>query len=204
TLFRSGRSNQLAFEFADTGCGEYCPDEGKTDDYGPGGRHAWWTNCIGDDFRFDNEEPRAFVENGDGTARLTGTVYDRNDSRNKWMIDVHFSGRVDPGDENYPPEGSPKLELHDNAYVDNGGPVDPETWHYYTQTEGMIIGLRDNEGCDIAVSRMGPAFQVGLGANGKNVHFGASGWLDMVVDCPRQHPFSCKGDFNIDLDDDCR
>ncbi len=198
-----GRSNQVSIQFRDSGCGEKCPSEAISDEFGPDeSRHAWSTQCIGHEFVFDRHEPRSFEELGDGTARLRGTLVDEDDSDDRWLVDVHFFDRVDAGDP--PPEGSPKKELHPSAYVENGGPVDPRTWHYYVRTEGTITGLGDNDGCTIQISRDGPAFQVGVGANGKNVRYGASGWLDQLIDCRGEEPFECKGDFNLNLDDDCR
>ena len=143
------------------------------------------------------------TEKSDGTATLTGTIY--RASHPTWLFDanVTFSGRVDPGAYGYAPAGSPKRELAPNAYVELGGPVDTNAWRYYQATSGRLTGAGALSGALIDLSRMGPAFQVGVGANGKNVKHGASGWLDVRV---KTQPTTgiclpwcgLQGDINID------
>ena len=62
-------------------------------------------------------------------------------------------------------------------------------------------------GALLQLSRMGPAYQVGLGANGKNIDFGASGWLNVTtLSQPSQAPnlpSSLVGDVNINLTAGC-
>ncbi|MEQ8767561.1 MAG: hypothetical protein RL885_26890 [Planctomycetota bacterium] len=197
-----GRSNAVELTFFDNGCRTLCPAPAEDDSpyFSGGAGHVFWTsNCIGTDFVFV-AGGETFVEYGDGTARMTGVLESKTQPGSRWLLDVLFSDRVDPTDASYPPSGSPKKELSSTAYVENGGPIDPSTWHYYLQTEGVLVGLEDNAGCTASLNRNGPAFQVGIGASGKNVNQGASGWLNLSGQCDGESPFECKGDFNIDLD----
>lgn len=165
----------------------------------PGG-HALWLDKNGTDYVF-GDHPGSFVELGDGTARLTGTVFSASDPSRGFEIDVSFSGFTTTT-----PPGSPKLELHSAAYVANGGPIDPATWWYYTGFSGTLTGVGSLAGALVDLTRTGPAFQVGVGANNKNLAFGASGWFTWTVvsqpDAGHLAPTG-RGDFNVDLDDEC-
>lgn len=132
------------------------------------------TPDLGVDFVFDPEA--SWTEFSDGTARLLGTAVDRNDPLKTFDVDIIFSGRTDAVGA-----GSPKKELLPNAYADNGGPIDPSTWHYYTSLSGTLTGSGSYDGAVITVVREGPAFQVGYGANNKNTNNGASGWLECSI-----------------------
>lgn len=150
--------------------------------------------------------PGTFTEYPDGTARYLGVVARKNAPTNGFLVDVLFSGRLLPGEAGAPPVGSPKLELKDWAYASNGGPIDPATWRYYTTTDGHLCGFGAFAGVVLHVTRMGPAFQVGMGANGKNTHFGGSGWLNgEVIQQPTNSslPSPFTGDINIDIPDGC-
>lgn len=132
------------------------------------------TPDIGVDFIFDPEA--SWTEFSDGTARLLGMAVDRNDPLKTFDVDIIFSGRTDAVGA-----GSPKKELLPNAYAENGGPIDPATWHYYTSLSGTLTGGGTYDGAVITVVREGPAFQVGYGANNKNTNNGASGWLECSI-----------------------
>jgi hypothetical protein len=167
------------------------------------GRQALSIHGLG---TFDFVAGGQLVEKADGTAKLTGVVAKRRNPGKRFMVDIDFSGRVDPGRRGFPPLGSPKLALHPNAYADHGGVVDPDTWHYFDTTQGTLTGLVDLAGLDLIVERMGPAFQVGVGASGLNLGYGASGWLTIR---PAQQLAETNGgtqatvgDMNLDLDDE--
>jgi hypothetical protein len=82
--------------------------------------------------------------------------------------------------------------------------VDPSTWYYYPVWSGTLTGDGPCwNGAILDIVRTGPAFQVGAGANQKNINFGASGWFNWTV---RQQPIGAaplpvtgRGDFNIDI-----
>ena len=131
-----------------------------------------------------------FSENtATGTATLTGATVDS--SGNGFLINAMFSGFVGntiPDDISDAPAGSPK---------DEGHAADAGNWRYYTSTAGTITGVGDFSGQEFTLTRMGPSFQVGNGASGKNDSFGASGWLTITEVGGSGRVFT--GDFNIDL-----
>ena len=170
------------------------------------GGHAMYLMGIGDDFVF--QPGGQFNEFSNGTATFHGVLARRNDPAQRFLVNATLDGRIDPSDAAYPPAGSPKLELVNSAYVHNGGtPVDTDTWHYYATTNGTLIGQGAFQGALVTFDRMGPAFQVGLGANGKNLNFGGSGWLNLYTQArpanAPQFPNAFIGDFNFDFGDEC-
>src|SRR6185295_19046037 len=164
---------------------------------GAGANHAFWLPGIGTDYQF-TPTPGTFVQNSNGTAGLNGTLKSLSRPANSWYVSITFTGRTTTA-----PAGSPKKELNSSAYIENGGPVNPATWTYYTGYMGTLTGLDDNAGAIINIARTGPAFQVGIGANGKNLNYGASGWyLWTVVSQPASGsalPSTGQGDINIDI-----
>ncbi|HEY0514519.1 MAG TPA: SdrD B-like domain-containing protein [Thermoanaerobaculia bacterium] len=158
--------------------------------------HALYLPGIGTDFIF-TPNPGGFVTHSDGTGSLQGTARSVSNPNNAFTVDIQFSGY-----QGLPPAGSPKKELLPNAYVENGGPVDPSTWWYYTAFTGTLTGIGNYAGAVIDVTQTGPAFQVGAGANGKNTHFGASGWFNWnVTSQPASGNLQTTGmgDVNVDL-----
>ncbi len=111
-----------------------------------------------------------FIEYEDGTANYTATITNVSNSDYVFDIDFQLSGRtVDP------PSGSPK----DNSCIS----TNEDDWYYYTTSDGTLTGVAGLAGASVSMSRIGPAFQLGNGANatdGTN-QFGASGWLSGVV-----------------------
>jgi hypothetical protein len=173
--------------------------------YGASHAHAFYLPGIGTDFVF--VAGGTLVERGNGYGHLSGVIARVSKPSERFLVDIDLQQGVHPGELGYPPAGSPKLELNANAYFDNGGPVDPRTWHYYEQSDGRLSGLADFAGAVLTVHRIGPAFQVGFGANGKNAHFGASGWFDVQIThqptSGSQLALNGHGDINVDLDGDC-
>jgi uncharacterized repeat protein (TIGR01451 family) len=159
--------------------------------------HALYLPGIATDFVF-SPVAGSFVENLDGTAELTGTVVSTANPNRSFQVNVFLSGRT-----SVPPAGSPKKDLESCAYSENGGPVDTTTWHYYTNFTGTLAGLGDFAGAILTLAPTGPAFQVGLGANNKNIKFGASSWfIWMVTQQPSAGPalpITGQGDFNLDI-----
>ena len=141
-------------------------------------------------------------EHSDGTATLTGTAVKSNNTNWILEVDVTFANyTVVPG------PGSPKLELVAAAYTSNGGPVDPATWRYYTDSTGVLTGAGALAGASISVWDVGPAFQAGNGASGKNAAYGASGWIGWSIDSQPSSSLtlvnSSHGDWNLDLVSTC-
>ncbi|MFT5287507.1 MAG: hypothetical protein ACI8TQ_003694 [Planctomycetota bacterium] len=201
----AGLSNTVAFQQVDGDCGA-CVDEAQTDSFALyGGGHALTLPGIGNDFIF--APGGSSVERSDGTARMTGVVSRSSDLSKAFAVDVFMTDHIDPLSITHPPAGSPKLELSSSAYEDNGGPVDPRDWRYYESFSGILTGLDSLEGAIVQLDRRGPAFQVGPGANGKNVNWGGLGWLDyQTLTQPVNSdslPEDGTGDFNIDAHGDC-
>ena len=133
----------------------------------------------------------SMVEYDDGTARLFGTAVNNVHPTQTWEVDVILAGRTFNS-----PAGSPKLH--------NCQPTITDDWYYYTSTSGSFYGRGDFAGAEISVSRRGPAFQMGTGANENEINnkFDGCGWyfLDFVsqptngtiIDGPH-------GDFNISV-----
>src|ERR1043166_7881266 len=163
------------------------------------GGHAVWLPGIGTDFVF-SPTPGSFVENPDGTAQIGGTVFSTSDPNKGFQVNVSLSGRT-----SVPPPGSPKKSLPDCAYKEDGGPIDTSTWHYYTNYVGILTGLGDYLGAILTLAPTGPAFQVGVGADSKNLNLGASSWFIWTVthqpDQGPALPTTGQGDFNLDIVD---
>src|SRR4051812_8725638 len=180
---------------------QYCAIESFSDpalNNGPNG-HAFYLPGISTDFVF-TPSPGSFMVNSDGTATLTGTLHSKSNPANGFTVTVTFSGYTTTATPD-----SPKKELFSSAYVENGGPIDPSTWVYYTAFNGTLTGTGNYAGAVIQITNTGPAFQVGKGANGKNGNFGGSGWYNWTVVSQPTSGGSLQatgqGDINVDLAD---
>ena len=173
----------------------YCVDEALRDEYNSNGNHAIAMPGIAKDLVF--AEPASFQVFADGTAQLTGLVHEINDPNKIFAVTVDLSGYTTSA-----PAGSPKKQLPSSAYAPNG-PADPSTWWYYPTWSATLVGQVAYAGAVVTVTRKGPAWQVGIGANNKNAHFGASAWFYYNTQSQPsgsiQFPNSGSGDFNIDL-----
>ncbi len=175
----------------------YCPTGAADSDVGNSNGHALTLPGISNNLIFEFGTG-SFVEFDNGTARLTGTLIDVNDSNRGFAVDVSFSGLT-----TVTPAGSPKKDLADSAYLENGGPVDTDSWRYYTTFSGSLSGTGTWADALVTITRAGSAYQVGNGANDKNVDFGASGWFTWSVGqqpAVGSLPSVGQGDINIDLD----
>ncbi|MFK8030371.1 MAG: SdrD B-like domain-containing protein, partial [Gammaproteobacteria bacterium] len=162
--------------------------------------HAFWMkgfNNPTDTDRFNLEPGAQFEQFDDGTATLTGTIVDDARPNRRFEVSMSFAGRtLDP------PVGSPK----------NGFNADPAGWEYYPDWTGSWTGLDDYEGVVIDLTRRGPSFQVGTGANDRPNEqdiYGASAWFDWTLESQANAcshtPGLCiehdsYGDLNIRLD----
>ncbi len=149
---------------------------------GKGNRYVLWlkdeiNNTIK---RFSNVDLE-WKELANGIATLTGTVVDNDDPLITLEVDVIYSGKTITA-----PAGSPKNHFC-NSESTSG-------WIYYTDVSGSVTQTDGSWSFDI--SRRGPAFQLGNGANiteeevGK---YGGSGWFDTT-----DSNFNV-GDFNINI-----
>ena len=53
--------------------------------------------------------------------------------------------------------------------------MDSELWHHYRKSSGILIGVDELAGAVVDLDSESGALQVGLGANGRNLEYGASG-----------------------------
>ncbi|HEX4497346.1 MAG TPA: SdrD B-like domain-containing protein, partial [Thermoanaerobaculia bacterium] len=199
TFTLAGGQNRTDVDFGVrvNGCAEGAPLDPT---YGPTtGGQAFWFPGIVTDLVF-TPDPGTFLVNGDGTASLTGTLRSVSDPTKVFTVSVNFSGLTGTA-----PSGSPKKELQSSAYSENGGPINTASWLYFTSYTGTLTGSGSYAGAVITISRTGPAFQIGVGADGKNIGFGGSGWFLWTVTHQPTSGNSLQstgqGDIDIDLDD---
>ena len=154
--------------------------------------HSFWLPEL-DSGRFLFDPNGTFNEYDDDTAHLFGTIVSELDDTKKWDVDIWFDLTEDP-------KVKPKKELPDFNYVENGGTIDTRTWRYYNMDESRatLTGVDFYDGKELTLSQMPKdgkyAFQVGVGANGKNTNFGMAGWLGYTGSYD-----SVKADINVDL-----
>jgi hypothetical protein len=117
-----------------------------------------------------------FSENNDGTGSISGTVASLADPTSGFQITLALGGFSAVA-----PPHSPWKQLRAMAYIDNGGPVDPSTWYYYTSVSGTLIGYGSFDGAFLTLSGTSTSFQVGGGADGKNLNLGLSTPLKWTV-----------------------
>jgi hypothetical protein len=199
-LVNAGFSSQGGVLCPVSGDRQICAEEAPADpEYGFNGGHAFWLPGIDTDLIF-TPDPGTFVVRLDGTATMTGTVWSAANPGRGFDVVVDFAGLTSVA-----PAGSPKKELDASAYVENGGPIDSSTWLYYTSMTGSLFGVGDYAGAVVRFERTGAAFQVGAGANGKNLSYGGSGWFSWTVEhqptVGATLPVNGQGDINVNLPD---
>ncbi|WP_378175602.1 hypothetical protein [Aquimarina sp. SS2-1] len=138
----------------------------------------------------DGQSPRWFSnvnlqweEFADGSAKLSGTVYDHTLEQKTYEVDALFTGKT-----LNTPANSPKEHVCNDE--------DSARWTYYTGLTGTV---KSTDGSwSVNLSRRGPAFQMGNGANQTETEagkFGACGWFDTT-----DQKYNV-GDFNINFGD---
>jgi hypothetical protein len=168
--------------------------------YSPGGNGSPAIPNGGDArFVFDGNGMLTIYD--DGTANLTGTLVSVGDSQSQWAIDLWLENARDHTDF-VNGGGMPKLELYSSNYVANGGAVDPTTWYFFDmdETRSTLTGVGSIANGEVLSLFQIPAdgskvFQIGFGANGKNLNLGFSEWLG--YEGPNYN--STHSDLNIDL-----
>lgn len=164
-----------------------------SDQYGGSGDgHAVW-RLFDQDYLAGNKG-LYFTTYDDGSATFTGNIQGKDDSNNKvWDINLTLAGLDEPGN------GGPKKELKGEAY--STGVVDTTTWDFYSIVEesSTITSKSSDETYHIYDASNGKyPFQVGIGANGKNVNFGASTWFKLS-DTNGVRLGGRHSDINVDL-----
>ncbi len=132
-----------------------------------------------------------FKEFPDGTATLTGTAEDIDDSNYKWTFNVTLINK----------RTWSEWSALGRTYKENSAAPgqDHTAWSYYEvdNSNSTFTGGGANAGKTLQITHA-PAdytygFQIGLGANLKDADFGLSGWYDFSGD------ETGHGDFNGDL-----
>ncbi|MTB53824.1 SdrD B-like domain-containing protein, partial [Lewinella sp. W8] len=134
----------------------------------------------------------SFEEFNNGTARLQMTVRNRDNTSLVMQFDVLMTGRTQAE-----PAGSPKTGICVGAATND--------WYYYPILAGTVTGSGALSGLQLSVTNMGPALQVGTGANLKDSDaFGLSTWMNYtIISQPASGPHAAAGvqfDFNLSLD----
>ncbi|MEM9771909.1 MAG: PEP-CTERM sorting domain-containing protein [Cyanobacteria bacterium P01_D01_bin.73] len=156
--------------------------------------HAFWLPGLagGSDFIFEGGSG-TYNSYTNGYFNFTGTVVSEHDANKKWDVDIWFQDSQFNGVAG---KAKDKLELSSSAYEWNGGPVDPTTWQHLDLMGfedgctgnycSSITGAGSFDGLDLSLTqRPGDGtytFQKGIGANGKNVNDGFSGWFEWELD----------------------
>ncbi|KAK5583450.1 hypothetical protein RB653_005045 [Dictyostelium firmibasis] len=146
--------------------------------YGPttGGNALTFNDNLGSNIQIANNYD--FVSNGvvqlngGNNLVLTGTLNPVNSSlTDKFSLRAAFVKSGAPSDV--------KQELNSNAYKANGGPVDPSTWSFYQiiPEKTKMVSLTNPNAVVTMSENPSTALQLGVGANGKNIQNGASGWF---------------------------
>jgi len=171
-------------------------------DYGNGGNHhgVWFR-------RFDSTSgvTRYSFSHGEfsvgGTsATLTGRITQKDDAARAFDINLSFS------------KVSDAVAATLNGKCEQGG-CDTSGWHYFNLDMGMFTGVGDLLGLDLNLTQI-PSdgsypWQIGFGANSKNVEFGGAMWFEWEVKQNTSgvsvctHSLNCgndyHGDFNVNL-----
>jgi len=179
----------------------FCPSYAEPDELHDGdSSHALWIPQISRNLKFVGE-PTATRTLPSGELVISGTVAD---GEHEFTVSMNFSGFQDSS-------SNPKLELIQEAYKANGGPIDPTTWDFFQYLDGTLVGTQGPwAGTTLSFSRRGPLAQIGTGASGKNKQFGFSSWFDAQIQSTTEHlpdgfylGQRLHGDINIDLPDEC-
>ena len=153
---------------------------------------------------FDFVPTGKFKKYDNGYAFLTGEIVSQVSPDYRAKVKLKFRLRDGPG------YGGAKKQLKSSAYVENGGPIDPNDWLYYDLKGGSFTGLGELDGLNLKFSQR-PAdgkfpTQIGQGANGKNGDEGLSVWffLQAKRNCTSEFcdEFGGQGqigDFNVSL-----
>lgn len=132
--------------------------------------HALYLPGIAEDFAFP--DGGSFVEHADGTATLTGHARSVSDPQLGFDVRIDYDGGFDDHRLARLQRGLPN-----SAYAEQGGPVDPKLWRFYRTARGILVGTGSLSGAVLELGSDEDALQIGLGANGRNLEYGASGDL---------------------------
>jgi|GEM_PF-1968668 len=155
-----------------------------------GGYTAWFAHLEYPKQTFIIREQSDFIEDDAGNAVFAAILVDTTDSEKRWRLELNLSGLIRPSFQEgigwvHPvmdTDPSPKRELVAKVYTDAGGTIDANTWHYYSTFQGRLIGEGAYTGALINLQRLGAAFQIGAGANNKNLQTGGYGRFSFQIE----------------------
>ncbi len=158
-----------------------------------GNDHAIWLNFDGTGAqRYYFEGPGKLHKYNNGTAKITGTIYNVLDNAKKWNVQVWFKDASDWATWSALGRG-----YKDEANVAGS---DYTTWTYYIMDPSkpnVFTGDGFYYGKSISLTHMPSDYhfglQIGEKANSKNTYFGMSSWFYFSGD------YSGHGDFNTRL-----
>lgn len=130
---------------------------------------------------FDVVAGGSFVERADGTVRLDAVVAQTDSPERRFALTLVARDRRDAIAGAPIPAGSPQRDLDASAYRDAGGPIDANAWRYYAAVDGVLHGLEELAGAEIALRGGAFALQVGYGASGIDGELGACASLTALV-----------------------
>lgn len=156
--------------------------------------HAVWLpnlpNGVSKNFYFDGTGG-SFKQYPNGTAHLTGEIYNQHDNNKRFAVSVWLTNKRDWNQWSALGRGyKDEANVAGNNY---------QNWSYYEMDatkSNTLTGLADYAGEVLNLAHMPSnykfAFQVGLAANSKDADYGMSGWFTY------SGSWSGKGDFNLD------
>ena len=151
----------------------HCTRESTPDSYSPGYPGTPFAFSLDSLGNFLFYPAGKFEEDADGSARLVGSVYLAGSPSKVFQVTLSFFGAMS--------SGSARTGLRSQAYIAGGGPVDPTSWHFYSDVAGYLTGAGDYTGALIKITKKSGLFQIGVGASDRDVVLGASGLLNFQV-----------------------
>ncbi len=125
-----------------------------------------------------------WLEYTNGDARLTASGLSASGLNGTFDVDILFEGKT-----SVPPTNSPK---YSSCFTVSSA----SDWEYFATTTGTITSTSYG---NMTLTRMGPAAQIGDGANITQDGYGASGWFTISGGTG----YFPNGDFNVMLDETC-
>lgn len=177
----------------DVTCGGSVVDVCTVSKYGSSGHAIWLPNLangVSNKFLFANGGG-TLTQYPNGTAHLTGEIYNANDANKGFEVSVWFANKRD-----WAQWSALGRDYKDEANVAGNN---YEDWFYYemdANKSNTLTGVNDYAGDVLNLthkpSNLKFGFQVGLAANSKDADYGMSGWFMYTGS------WSGHGDFNFD------
>ena len=156
-------------------------------------------------WQIDPSAPGQFVDNGDGTATITASMFNVTNPNGGFFVSVLLENGMDwPTFDSQPYYTNYKSDCVDvgTNYLD---------WlYYYMSSSSTLTGWGDYEGSFInlahAPSNLAFAYQIGLGANNFNENYGSGGWFThdgVLVDDSNELELDVDGAGDIAFEHNC-